>query len=289
MPRIAFDNECLEPSRLGRRLALEALHAVVDRPTWPQELVETSFGSGTVVLLFRWRSTADAEPALAAVERTVSFPLLPLPSAGEITESRERAERELAEAEAAGASESELRMLRFHGFNWARRTEQEIHGGSARTSAEGSIHAVRIGDGVVATGPGEIFTEIGLAVKERSPADVTLYAGYTNGCISYFPTASEYPRGGYEPSYGNKTYGLPAQVAPDCDRLLVETGVDLIQSLFPERAAGPAGDYRASGKLPKAPPLPVVERPPGPKSGRRGDRIESGIVRSEGGTGGNRR
>ena len=40
---------------MGARLALEALHALADRPGWPSELVETSFGSGTVVLLFRNR------------------------------------------------------------------------------------------------------------------------------------------------------------------------------------------------------------------------------------------
>ena len=58
-------------------------------------------------------------------------------------------------------------------------------------------------------------------MKERSPAEVTLYAGYTNGCVSYIPTAAEYPLGGYEPTYGNKTYGLPAQVGPAAERLLV--------------------------------------------------------------------
>jgi hypothetical protein len=235
MPRIAFDNDCLEPARMGRRLGLEALHALADSPGWPARLVETSFGSGTVVTLFRWEAVRAEPPALAAVEKRVEFPLLPLPSASEITAQREAAEAELAEAEARGATESELRILRFHGLNWARRAEAEILSGAPRTAAPGSIHAVRIGDGAIVTGPGEIFTEIGLAVKARSPADVTLYAGYTNGCVSYFPTASEYPLGGYEPTYGNKTYGLPAQVAPECERLLVETGVELARRLFPER------------------------------------------------------
>lgn len=261
MPRIAFDNDCLEPARMGRRLALEALHAIADRPGPPVRLAQTSFGSGTVVLLFRWRPVESAAPALDAAERRVTFPLLPLPSRAEITEMRERAQAELDGAQARGASESELRMLRFHGLNWARRAEAEIHGESPRTSVAGSIHAIRVGDGAIVTGPGEIFTEIGLAVKERSPADVTLYAGYTNGCVSYFPIASEYPLGGYEPSYGNKTYGLPAQVAPECDRLLVETAVTLVRSLFPERAAPPSGDWRASGTLPGSPPPRHIERP----------------------------
>ena len=99
-------------------------------------------------------------------------------------------------------------------------------------------------------------------MKERSPADVTLYAGYTNGCVSYFPTESEYPRGGYEPLYGNKTYGLPVQVSPQCDRLLVETGAELARALFPERDPPPAGDWKASGDTPAPPPAIALRRPP---------------------------
>ena len=241
MPRIAFDDECLEPARLGRRIGLEALHALADRPGWPARLVETSFGSGTVVELFRWEAVSADPPVLAAAEARVEFPLLPLPSPNEITALREGAEAEFREAEERGATEPELRVLRFHGLNWTRRAEAEILSGAPRTSASGSINAVRIGEGAIVTGPGEIFTEIGLAVKERSPAEVTIYAGYTNGCVSYFPTASEYALGGYEPGYGNKTYGLPAQVAPECERILVETGAALVQSLFPEREPARGG------------------------------------------------
>jgi hypothetical protein len=74
---------------------------------------------------------------------------------------------------------------------------------------------------------------IGLAVKERSPAEVTLYAGYTNGIVTYFPTAAEFPLGGYEPDYGNKSFGQVAQVTPESERILTETAVRLIGSLFP--------------------------------------------------------
>ena len=261
MPRFAFDDENREPARLGRRLALEALHALVDRPGWPAELIETSFGSGTVVLLFRNRPLEAEAPALAALEERIEFPLLPLPTVEQARAERGRAEHELREAEARGAAESELRILRFHGANWARRAEVEIVGGQPRTSVAGPINAVRIGDGAIVTGPGEIFTEIGLAVKERSPADVTLYAGYTNGCISYMPTAAEYPLGGYEPTYGNKTYGLPTQVSPESERLLVESGVRLVRALFPERDARGPDAWGASGSLPAPPPTPTLARP----------------------------
>jgi hypothetical protein len=125
----------------------------------------------------------------------------------------------------------------------------------------GAISALRVGDAAVVTGPGEIFTEIGLAVKERSPAEVTFYAGYSNGCISYMATASEYPLGGYEPTYGHKTYGLPAQVAPETERILVETGVRLVRSLFPERDAPAVDGWLATGALPEPPPAPSLVRP----------------------------
>lgn len=261
MPLVAFDGDCREPRRMGRRLALEAAHAIADRPGWPAELVETGFGSASPLVLFRYAPAAAEPPALAAVEQEVDFPLLPLPSAAEIASEYERCERELAEAEAAGASESELRILRYHGVNWARRTRAEIESGSPRTSARGAISALRIGDAAIVTGPGEVFTEIGLAVKERSPADVTFYAGYSNGCISYMPTASEYPLGGYEPSYGHKTYGLPAQVSPETERLLIETGVRLVTSLFPERDAPAVDGWKATGALPVPPTAARPARP----------------------------
>ena len=256
MPRIGFEDSGESMQHVGRRLGIEALHAIADRPGWPARLRETGFGSGTALALFRWEAVEEAAPRLEALEEAVEFPLLPLPSLEEITSLISRTEAEIEEATERGASEGELRVLRFHGLNWARKIEAELRGGNPRTSVNGSIHAVRIGDGAIVTGPGEIFSEIGLAVKERSPAEVTLYAGYTNGAISYFPTAAEHPLGGYEPNYGNKPYGLPAQVSPESERLLIETGVRLVRSLFPEREAPEVEGWTASGQLP-VPPAPM--------------------------------
>ena len=261
MPLVGFDDDLRSPADTGRRIGLEAVHAIADRPGWPVRLVRTGFGSATPLELFRYAPVDGDEPALAAVEEEVDFPLLPVPTADEIAVEVEEAERAIAEAEARGAPEGELRVLRFHGLNWARRTQAELAGGHPRTSVRGSISAIRVGDAAVVTGPGEIFTEIGLAVKERSPADVTFYAGYSNGCISYMPTAAEYPLGGYEPTYGHKTYGLPAQVAPETERLLVETGARLARSLFPDRRPPEVEGWLATGAPPTPPPTPAPARP----------------------------
>lgn len=262
MPRFAFDEHLREPRRMGSRLAVEALHAIADRPARPLEIVETSFGSGTTVSLFRALPKDAAEPTLTAVEEEVVFPLQPLPTLPAIRAELEEAKRMVAAAEARGAKEEELRILRFHGLNWAAATEAEIASGEPRTSVTGSVAAIRIGDGAIVTGPGEVFTEIGLAVKERSPADVTLYAGYSNGSISYMPTASEYPLGGYEPTYGHKSYMLPAQVSPETERLLVETGVRLACSLFPERSQPEVDGWLFEGSMPRGLTVVPWERPP---------------------------
>ncbi len=261
MPRIAFEGTDGAMRRLGVRLGIEALHAVADRRSRAARLKEIAFGSGTGLALFRWERLEAPAPKLAACAQEVDFPLLPLPTLDEMASLISKSEREIDEAAKRGATEGELRVLRFHGVNWARRIEKELRSGHPRTSVRGSIHAVRIGDGAIVTGPGEVFTEIGLAVKERSPADITLYAGYTNGVVSYFPTAAEYPRGGYEAVYANKPFGLPSQVAPDCERILVETGVRLVQSLFPERAPPAVPGWLATGRLPEPPAPERFERP----------------------------
>jgi neutral ceramidase len=233
LSRVAFTESEDEAARLGRALALEALHAVAGRAAWPSRMARTPGGSVTPFSLYRRVEEEAPIQALAAVEERVTFPLLPLPTLDEIREMRREFDAAVAGAETAGADPGKLRTLQYHS-RWARQTEADIEAGSAPRAAEGPISAVRIGEGAIVTGPGEIFSEIGLQVKERSPAEVTLYAGYTNGMVSYFPTAAEYPFGGYEPAYGNRSFGLPAQVAPECEAILADTGARLVASLFPE-------------------------------------------------------
>ena len=110
----------------------------------------------------------------------------------------------------------------------------QLRDGTAPTEVHGPVHAVRIGDGVIVTGPGETFTEYGIAVKERSPGPPTLYAGYTNELLGYLPTANEYQYGGYEAGYGYKSVGLPSLFDPSVEEILVSTGVRLAERLFPE-------------------------------------------------------
>lgn len=67
----------------------------------------------------------------------------------------------------------------------------------ARNVAAGSrtldveLTAVRVGDFVLTTFPGELTVRIGLGIKKASPHPFTFVAGYTNGYIYYAPTAEQ--------------------------------------------------------------------------------------------------
>jgi neutral ceramidase len=60
------------------------------------------------------------------------------------------------------------------------------------------IHTVTIGEGLAIAGfPGEFFVEHGLNLKKRSPVKDTIFAGYCNGLLGYFPTIKAATEGGY--------------------------------------------------------------------------------------------
>jgi len=262
LPRVSMTDDEDEAVRLGRAIALEALSTVAGRYAVPRRIVRQDEGSVTPISTYRFAVDSDARPpVLAAASQLVEFPLLPLPSLEEIRSLRAEFDAALAAAEASG-DYGQVKVAWFHA-GWARHTEQQLLDGTAPTHASGRIHAVRIGDGVIVTGPGETFTEIGLAVKERAPGRPTLYCGYTNGAVAYFSTAAEYPYGGYEPDYSSRTYGLPAQVGPESERLLVETGVRLAESLFPDAEAWPADSgWLATDSVPEF-AVEKLERPLG--------------------------
>ena len=75
-----------------------------------------------------------------------------------------------------------LRLLEEH-------QSQMIESGKRTIDAE--IGALRVGDFVLTTFPGELTVQIGMNIKKQSPHDLTFVAGYTNGYIYYAPTADQ--------------------------------------------------------------------------------------------------
>jgi hypothetical protein len=62
---------------------------------------------------------------------------------------------------------------------------------SGKRSIDVELMAVRVGDFVLTTFPGELTVQIGLNIKRISPHPSTFVAGYTNGYIYYAPTTEQ--------------------------------------------------------------------------------------------------
>ncbi|HYW43270.1 MAG TPA: neutral/alkaline non-lysosomal ceramidase N-terminal domain-containing protein [Bryobacteraceae bacterium] len=62
------------------------------------------------------------------------------------------------------------------------------------------VRFLRINDTLIWSAPVELFCEIAMRVRGRSPFSHTFYFGYTNGWLGYLPTAKAFEEGGYEPA-----------------------------------------------------------------------------------------
>ena len=242
---------------MGTCLGVAAVRSVVDGYATPVEITVHQDSSANIYSVYRPRQVDSPEPVLRAATETVTIPLMPLPDLADVSALREEYEATLREARASG-DYGRVKVANYHA-GWARRIESQLENGTAPTTVSGAVHAVRIGDGVIVTGPGETFTEYGISVKERSPGAPTLYAGYTNGLLGYLPTAVESQHKGYEAGYGYKSVGLPSLFDPSVEQILVESGVRLAERLFPE--AEPCSEpapWRARGDAPRLEPRVLV-------------------------------
>lgn len=71
--------------------------------------------------------------------------------------------------------------------------------------------------------PGEVFVQLGLAIKEASPYKHTMVLELTNSHIAYVPTKEAFSRGGYET--------INSRLAPGGGEMMVESAIRLLKEL----------------------------------------------------------
>jgi neutral ceramidase len=217
---------------VGERIALEAQHAIADAHPWAIDIDRSDWGSVTPIALYR-RRLADEQPpqVLRTARRIVSLPLLDLPPIAELERELQERRADLQARTAAGETRVTMNPIRYH-ISWLElQVRQDAEGGRA-TAIDGEIWAARIGETAIVGAPGEIFGAIGTAVRHRSPAPVTIFAGYSQGSLGYVATPDEYPFGGYEPSVSHRGYGQPAPFSTDVAGIIEDTAVELLAELF---------------------------------------------------------
>jgi len=219
----------------GERLALEALRVAAGIQTFDSRIEREGYGSVTPISLYRRVRVSPQPPqTLAVASEVVEFPLKPIPTKEQIESERARHLAQLEDARRAGATQDVLNPIEYH-VNWADDALRQLRETGPYQSVPAFLQAFRIGDTAVIAVPGEPFSEISLAIKARSPAGAghTLFAGYSNGIISYLPSAAEYAYGGYEVDYAHHSAGLLEQVASETEAIIVGTHARLLARLFP--------------------------------------------------------
>jgi hypothetical protein len=89
------------------------------------------------------------------------------------------------------------------------------------------ISALRLGQLVLLFIPGELFVEIGLAVKANAPCPLTFLVGYAEDYIGYIPTDSAFEEGGYELGPGPW-----AKVGRGSEAILYREALSLLRQAF---------------------------------------------------------
>ena len=86
-----------------------------------------------------------------------------------------------------------------------------------------AMTVVTVGDLAIVGIPGELFVELGLALKANPHFARTFVAGYCNDLIGYIPTRAAYPEGGYEVD--------TARVAAGSGEAIVDTALSALAAM----------------------------------------------------------
>jgi len=168
-----------------------------------------------------------AEPVdvscVAAMSEVLLFPAKTFESADEARDFIATVEAELASLQSNDGARARI--------EWAERRLQRatealasIETGGALPPVEGEVMSLRFGDVALTTAPGEIFSQIGVEIKRRSPIPNTLFAGYANGSIGYMPVPEAYPLGGYE-------VDRACRIGPASAQMLIDEALRQLQEL----------------------------------------------------------
>jgi hypothetical protein len=89
----------------------------------------------------------------------------------------------------------------------------------------GEVQVISIGDHVAWVSlPGEIFVQLGLAIKDASPFEYTIINELAGGSLGYIPTQQAYEQGNYEV--------ISTRLARGSGEKLVDVAIDMLRTTF---------------------------------------------------------
>ncbi|HID09687.1 MAG TPA: hypothetical protein EYP17_00095 [Candidatus Latescibacteria bacterium] len=165
-----------------------------------------------------WKEAGEISGPVLSRSRRVPVRLR-LPSAQEVEEARtvirEAEGAEGARLTAEDLAKGDLKARAFFAQEVLRVWER------GETGAEMELQAVRLGEVVLVGIPAEVFAEIGIKMRDRSPFPYTSVVELANGAMGYLPTKQAFSEGGYETMLNSYS-----RLAPDTEKRVLEaTGV----------------------------------------------------------------
>lgn len=173
-----------------------------------------------------WRSieTHQSDVALRMTQREVELRYR-RPTAEELT---------AAKAVLAITDPNEREKLPRLAENYARNTVAAAE--RPEDAVKVVLQAIRIGDFAICAIPFEVFCEIGLDLKKRSPFARTIVISHANGSNGYLPTPEQHRLGGYETWLGT------CRVQEDASVIITNQLIEMLGELNKEpNSAGQAG------------------------------------------------
>jgi neutral ceramidase len=174
----------------------------------------------------------SGDPTLAALTIPVNLPLKDYPSLEEADNSLKEADDLLAKLTAEGAPQERIMPAKTQRLyasitNFYARETRGLPEGQLPIELQG----FRLGDAAFVAIPGEVFVEIGLALKNQLPHRTFVF-GIANGYIGYLPTREAHEVGGYEV--------VSSKCQPGAADVLVEKVTALTAQLFSDGASARA-------------------------------------------------
>ena len=163
---------------------------------------------------------------LTTTSRILDLPLLPLPTVAELEQTLAETQHLLADPERM--QQPYQPQIQGAMLAWATTTLDAIRMKRARTTVTTELQVIRVGDLVLVSAPGELFVELGLAIKQGADRAHLFLCGFGNDNIGYIPARRAYPHGGYEIADAYKYYRYSAALAPEAGELLVATAIALL-------------------------------------------------------------
>jgi len=101
--------------------------------------------------------------------------------------------------------------------------DYRVNGDAGQKLVRFPISFLRINNDIMLwAAPCELFCEIAMSIRERSPFKHTFYYGYTNGTFGYVPTRQAFAEGGYEPATTVFTPRIETDLTAQVNRRLQE-------------------------------------------------------------------